>query len=139
MLSNWISLATMKNQDLKPLTHYLIEDEIQIRSLEEFKYFISLWNRLSLEKGHSSVILNLITWKNLKICYNSKGTFSTTIAFMLRFFVKSVSGWKLLNNATKSSNLAVAMVLDTSLCIFFRKPSNVTIWCNLFHNLFQYV
>ena len=42
---------------------------------------------------------------------------------MLGFFLKLVSGWKLLTNPTKSSILAVAMVLDTSLC-FFRKPSN---------------
>ena len=48
---------------------------------------------------------------------------------MLGFFVKLVSGWKLLTSATKSSILAVTMVLDTSQC-FITKPSSAT-WIHI--------
>ena len=44
---------------------------------------------------------------------------------MLEFFVKLVSCWKLPANATKSSILAFAMVLDKSLC-FFQKTFYIT-------------
>ena len=40
-------------------------------------------------------------------------------------YLKSSNRSKLLNNATRSSILAVTMVLDKSLC-FFRKPPNAT-------------
>ena len=44
---------------------------------------------------------------------------------MLRCFVKVVIDWNLVTNATNSSVVDVAMVLDTCLC-FFRKSSNAT-------------
>ena len=61
--------------------------------------------------------------------------FRTAIAPMLVFFVKLISGRKLLTNAIKNSILAVTMVLQTSLCFSFQK----TFQCNLFHSLFWYL
>ena len=69
----------------------------------------------------------------LEGCFISRGAFKTRIASMLSFFVKLVSGWQLLTNDRKSSVLASAMVLDTSL--LFQK----TFQCSLSQNLFYYV
>ena len=56
---------------------------------------------------------------------------------MLGFFVKLVSGWKLLPNVTKSSNLTVVMVLDTSLQ-FYRKPSSATCFI-IYFNMYSQI
>ena len=50
---------------------------------------------------------------------------------MLKFFMKLGSCWKPLTNATRSSILAVAMVLNTSLCLF-RKISSATCFMILY-------
>ena len=62
-----------------------------------------------------------------------RDAFRIPLAPLLAFFVKLDSGWKLLTNATKRSILAVAIVLDKSLC-FFRKPSNANCF-KIFFNM----
>ena len=119
--SNWTSLACMKNQDLKPcstLTYYSVWDTNGVTWRVSIVHQTVKQIIFKKVAGYSSAIFNLTPAQ-------ISGAFRAPIASMLGFFVKLVSGWKLLASITKSSILAVDG--PGYISVFYQKTSQ----CNL--------